>query len=251
LDAHAEEPRESGVEVKLAGSPAVTDTHKSPAPDYPTMTDSSQRADGAAGYDEMKTGTTVVGITTSEGVVVAADRRASAGNTISHKDVQKIEAVHPRAVLTLVGSVSGAQALVQNLEAEVRLHEARRGEPPSISALATITSNMMQGGRFSIVSPLLAGVDDDGSHLYSLDPAGSVLPDEYTATGSGMQYALGLLEDGYRDDLSNDEGTALAVRAVRSAVERDTSSGNGVTVAVVTADGVEIESYDRFEDAPA
>lgn len=213
------------------------------------MNDANQRAGGVA--DETKTGTTVVGVTTPEGVVVAADRRGSLGPTVKHKDVQKIEQVHPRAVFTLVGSVTGAQALIQNLKAEVRLHEARRGEPPSISALSTLTSNMMQGGRFSIISPLLAGVDDDGVHLFSLDPMGSSLPDEYTATGSGMPYALGVLEDSYRDDLSTDEAVDLAVRAVRSGVERDTASGNGVSVAVVTSDGVEIDTYESFEDALA
>ncbi len=213
------------------------------------MTDANQRAGGGAG--ETKTGTTVVGITTAEGVVAAADRRASIGNVVAHKDVQKIEQVHPRAVLTLAGSVSGAQALVQNIQAEVRLHEARRGEPPSIPALATLASNMMQGGRFSIITPILAGVDGDGNHLYTLDPMGSALPDEYTATGSGMQYAFGVMEDGYRDDLSNDEAMDLAVRAVRSAVERDTSSGNGVSVAVVTDDGVDIRTYDSFDEAPS
>lgn len=213
------------------------------------MTDANQGAD--AGTGEKKTGTTIVGITTTDGVVVAADRRASLGNVVAHKDVQKIEQVHPRAVLTLAGSVSGAQALVQNVEAEVRLHEARRGEPPSISALATLASNMMQGGRFSIVTPLLAGVDGDGSHLFTLDPLGSLLPDEYTASGSGMQFALGVLEDDYRDDLSNDEGVEVAVRAVRSAVERDTSSGNGVSVAVISDDGVDIDTYDSFDEVPS
>jgi proteasome beta subunit len=206
-------------------------------------------ANGSAGTPGLvKTGTTVVGLTTEDGVVVAADRRASAGNVVAHKDVQKIERVHPRAVFTLAGHVSGAQALVQSVRSEVSLYETRRGEPMSIPALVTLTSNMMQGGRFSIVTPIIAGVDGDGHHLYSVGPGGSALPDDYAAVGSGMQMALGMLEDGYRDDLSNDEAVDVAVRAVRSASERDTASGNGVTVARITPDGVDIETYDSFDE---
>jgi proteasome beta subunit len=196
-----------------------------------------------------KTGTTTVGIATAEGVVVGTDRRASLGGRfVSNKNVVKVEQVHPRAVLTLVGSVGGAQSFLRSLRAEAALTEKRRDEPLSVSALATLAGNFARGGPFFAINPILGGVDDEGSHVYSIDPAGGVMEDDYTVTGSGMQLAHGTLEGEYSPDLSIEEAKTLAARAVRAATERDTGSGNGLVLAAVTRDGVEIAEYDDVRD---
>ena len=192
-----------------------------------------------------KTGTTTVGISTEDGVVIATDKRASLGGRfVSNKNVQKVEQVHPTAALTLVGSVGGAQSFIRNLRAESNLYESRRGEKMSIHAMATLAGNFARGGPFFAINPILGGVDDDGSHVYSIDPAGGVMKDDYTVTGSGMQLAHGALEGEYSEDLSIEEARTLAARAVHAATERDTGSGNGIFVATVTGDGVEIEDFD-------
>jgi proteasome beta subunit len=196
-----------------------------------------------------KTGTTTVGLTTAEGVVMATDMRASLGGRfVSNKNVQKVEQIHPTAALTMAGSVGGAQSFIRSLRAESNLYETRRGEDISISALATLAGNFLRGGPFFLVSPILGGVDEEGSHVFSLDPAGGVMGDDYTCTGSGMQLAYGVLEDGYEDDLSNDEAMSLAARAVKSAVERDTGSGDGVFLAEITEEGVDINGHNDFDD---
>ena len=196
-----------------------------------------------------KTGTTTVGLTTSEGVVMATDMRASLGGRfISNKDVQKVEQIHPTAAITMAGSVGGAQSFIRSLRAEANLYETRRGEEMSISALATLAGNFLRGGPFFLVSPILGGVDAEGNHVYSLDPAGGVMSDDYTCTGSGMQLAYGVLEGEYDEDLSNEEGKTLAARAVKSAVERDTGSGDGVFLAEITDEGVVIDGHEHFDD---
>ncbi|WP_267639606.1 archaeal proteasome endopeptidase complex subunit beta [Haloarchaeobius amylolyticus] len=196
-----------------------------------------------------KTGTTTVGITTEEGVVIATDMRASLGGIfVSNKDVQKVEQVHPTAALTLVGSVGGAQSFIRSLRAEANLYEARRGEEMSMQALSTLAGNFARGGPFFAINPILGGVDDDGHHVYSIDPAGGVMRDDYTVTGSGMMVAHGLLEQEYEDDLSNEEAKTVAARAVRSAAERDTGSGNGVFLAEVTGEGVDIRGHKDFDE---
>lgn len=194
-----------------------------------------------------KTGTTTVGITTTDGVVLATDRRASAGNLVASKRAKKIAEIHPRGALTISGAVSAAQALISNLQAEVDLYEARRGEEMSMQALSTLTSNFLRSGAFYIVQPILGGVDEEGAHIYSIDPAGSVMEEEYDATGSGSPFAYGVLEQQYEDGLSNDEARTVAARAVKSAVERDTASGNGIIISEITEDGVEIEEHDDIE----
>ncbi len=197
---------------------------------------------------EMKTGTTTVGLKTDEGVVLATDMRASAGYMVASKDVQKVEEIHPTGALTIAGSVSAAQSLIRSLKAEVRLYESRRGENMSMQALSTLTANFLRSGAFLIVQPILGGVDDEGPHIYSIDPLGGTTEEEYTVTGSGSQYALGVLEQEYDEELSIEEAKTIAARAIKSAVERDLASGNGINVAVVTEEGVEVSRHKDFAE---
>lgn len=222
-----------------------------PADPYAPQVGSLPESDHSA--EEMenvsKTGTTTVGLTTDEGVVIATDMRASLGGIfVANKDVQKVEQIHPTAALTLVGSVGGAQSFIRSLRAEVNLYEARRGEEMSMHALSTLAGNFARGGPFFAINPILGGVDDDGHHVYSIDPAGGVMRDDYTVTGSGMMVAHGLLEQEYESGLSNEEAKTVAARAVRSAAERDTGSGNGVFLAEVTSEGVDIRGHKDFDE---
>ncbi len=195
-----------------------------------------------------KTGTTTIGIATESGVVVATDMRASLGGRfVSNKNVQKVEQIHPTAALTLVGSVGGAQSFIRTLRAEVNLYEARRGKDMSMQALSTLAGNFARGGPFLAINPILGGVDEEGSHVYSVDPAGGVMKDDYTVTGSGLTVAYGTLEDRYEPDLSIEEARSAAVAGIEAAAERDTGSGNGVYVAEVTEEGVEINDYELGE----
>ncbi|SDE95040.1 proteasome beta subunit [Halorubrum xinjiangense] len=209
---------------------------------------SERRAAKAEEDGEMKTGTTTVGIKADEGVVMATDMRASLGGMVSSKDVQKVEEIHPRGALTIAGSVSAAQNLISTLRAETSLYEARRGKDMSMEALSTLTGNLLRSGAFFVVQPILGGVDDEGAHIYSIDALGGTTEEEYTVTGSGSQYALGVLEQEYDDDVTIDEAKTIAAKAIQSAVERDLASGNGINVAVVTDDGVEITRYKEFDD---
>ena len=195
-----------------------------------------------------KTGTTTIGVSAADGVVIATDKRASLGGRfVSNKNVQKVEQIHPTAALTLVGSVGGAQSFVRTLRAEVNLYEARRGHHMSMTALSTLAGNFARGGPFLAINPILGGVDDEGSHVYSIDPAGSVMEDNYTITGSGLTVAYGTLEDRYEEDMDLDQAQRVAAAGVKAAAERDTGSGNGLYVAKVTEDGVDIDDYDLDE----
>ncbi len=202
--------------------------------------------------ESTKTGTTSIGVTTADSVVIATDRRASlGGRVVSNKNVTKVEQVHDRAALTMVGSVGGAQSFIRSIRAEANLYEARRGEPMKINALATVASNFLRGGPFFMINPILGGVDETGPHVYSIDPMGGLSEDDYVVTGSGMQFAMGVLEQEYADDLTHEAGIQIATRAVESATERDTASGNGVTIAEVTDEGVDIHSHEAIDDVLA
>jgi proteasome beta subunit len=201
---------------------------------------SEERRAQAADEEGMKTGTTTVGINAGDAVVLATDMRASMGRMVSSKDVQKVEQVHPHGALTIAGSVSAAQNLIETLKAESNLFEVRRGKEMSMQALSTLTGNLLRSGAFLIVSPILGGVDDDGAHVYSIDALGGTTEENYAVSGSGSQFALGVLEQEYDDDLGVEGAKHVATKAIKSATERDTASGNGINIAVVTDEGVEI-----------
>lgn len=217
-------------------------------PEIGDFSHAEQRAGEISEDKEMKTGTTTVGLSTADGVVLATDMRASLGRMVSSKDVQKVEEIHPRGALTIAGSVSAAQSLISSLRAEVSLYEARRGKDMSMQALSTLTGNLLRSGAFYIVQPILGGVDDEGSHIYSIDALGGTTEEDYTVTGSGSQYALGVLEQEFEDEMSVEEAETVAAKCIQSAVERDLASGNGINVAVVTEDGVDITRYEDISE---
>ncbi|UPM41921.1 proteasome subunit beta [Halocatena salina] len=193
-----------------------------------------------------KTGTTTVGLVTTEGVVLAADRRASLGGQfVSNKQSVKIERIHPTAAVTLSGSVGAGQAFIRQLRSTANLYEARRGESMSMDALARTAGRLLRGTRSM---PLLGGVDEDGPRVFQIDPAGGVLEDTYTASGSGTQLATGALERLYEEELTLSEGVSVATQAVESAIERDTASGNGITVARITSEDVMIDIDSTSEE---
>jgi proteasome beta subunit len=198
----------------------------------------------------LKTGTTTVALAATDGVVLAADRRASLGGRfVANKNAIKIEPVHDRAAVTISGSVGGGQSFVRQLRVQADLYETRRGTEMSIDALAQTAANVIRGMQ---AQPLLGGVEADGTpRVFSIDGAGGVLEDDYVASGSGMTMATGALERLYDPEMSVEEAVSVAAEAVDAASERDTASGNGITVARITADGVQQDSYDETTEVLA
>ncbi|KAF5089229.1 archaeal proteasome endopeptidase complex subunit beta [Methanobacterium aggregans] len=178
-------------------------------------------------------GTTTVGLTCKDGVVFATERRATMGNLVAHKVAEKIFRIDDHIGATIAGSVSHAQVLMKYISAEVALYRLRNGARISVDSAATLTSNILHSNPL-YVQTLLGGVDAKGPAIYSLDPAGGVVKDMVISTGSGSPFAYGVLEDRYSEDLYVEEGVDVAVRAIKSAIERDTYSGNGMLVATIT-----------------
>ncbi|OPY24638.1 MAG: Proteasome subunit beta precursor [Methanobacterium sp. PtaU1.Bin242] len=190
--------------------------------------------------DQLK-GTTTLGLTCKDGVVFATERRATMGNLIAHKVADKIFKIDDHIGATIAGSVSHAQTLMKYITAEAALYRLRNGEEISVEAIATLTANILRSAPL-YVQTLLGGVDTKGPAIYSLDPAGGVVKDMMISTGSGSMVAYGVLEDRYSEDIYVEEGVDLAIRAIRSAMERDAFSGNGIMVATITKE----EGFRKF-----
>jgi proteasome beta subunit len=185
---------------------------------------------------ELKKGTTTVGITCKDGVVIATEHRATMGTLIAHKKTQKLFKIDDNIGLTVAGLVGDAQTLARYLKAEAELYRLKRGSNMPIRAAATMLANILNGRSYYPywVQLIVAGVDDDGYHVYSLDAAGGSIPDDYVTTGSGSPYVYGILEDYYKPDMSMNDTIDLAIRGISAAMKRDSASGNGISVASIT-----------------
>jgi proteasome beta subunit len=200
--------------------------------------------------DARGTGTTTVGITCKDGVVLATDTRATAGHLISHKDTQKLFKITEYMGLTIAGLVGDAQALARTLASEVSLYEMKHdGRKMSIKAAATSMSGLLNSRKFAPyeVALLVGGWDEQGPHVYSLDEAGGCMPDKWTTTGSGSPFVFGVLEDHYRDGLSASDAIDLAIRSLNASTHRDSASGNGFLIALINAKGYQPVPRDEME----
>lgn len=199
----------------------------------------------------VKTGTTTVGAVGSDGVVLAADTRASLGGRfVTNQRMRKIAPVDDRIAVAFAGSVSDAQAFVRRLRTELRLYEMRHGSPASVETAATTAGDLVRRGPYRVLDLVLGGVDEDPS-VYDIGQGGGVMQSDYAASGSGMQLAYGALEGAYEPDLPVSELATVVSEAVRNATERDTASGDGMTVATITDEALDLDAYDGVDSALA
>ena len=194
--------------------------------------------------DKIQKGTTTVGIVCKEGIVLAADKRASAGYMIANKDVNKIHKITDSIAVTMAGLVSDAQLIVKLARAELRLKKIRNRKEGSVKEAANMVAGILYQNirKFStipgIVSFLLAGKDRQGFGLYELGVDGSLSHiTRFCSTGSGSMMAYGVLESTYKNDMLVKDGVEMAIKAISAAMQRDMATGEGVDVYVINAEG--------------
>lgn len=195
--------------------------------------------------DVMKTGTTTVGIVCKDGVILGADRRASAGYMVADKKAQKVIKINDEMAITIAGLVSDAQLISKIIRAQLKLLEVRKCKKSTVKQAANLLAGLVYNNVrrmsmiMSIVGFLLAGKDDKGYHLFNIGIDGSLSEmEDYVCDGSGMMFATGVLESSYKKNMSIDEGVKLAVQALNAALQRDIATGNGIDIMAITKDGV-------------
>jgi len=196
----------------------------------------------------LKTGTTTVGILGKDIVVLAADKRATAGHLIVDKNVKKVMPINEDMAVTIAGTVSDIQLIVKYVKSELKLKELKTGRKATVKEAANLLSGInyhnirRYAGIGGVCHFLFGGTDAHGQHLYDLFPDGSITEitkkDGFISSGSGSVFAFGVLEDQWKPDLSESEAIDLAYRAINAALQRDTASGQGVDVFVIDKKGV-------------
>ena len=191
--------------------------------------------------ERLKTGTTTVGIVCKDGIIIAADKRATAGNLIVDKRAEKVHLINENMAVTIAGTVSDAQLLIKLIRAELKLKEIRTNQLPSMKESANLLGGLLYSNiRRPSMLPgiahfLMAGKDKLGTHLYDLFPDGSVTKvRDFISSGSGSVFAYGVLESQYTPEITIAEAIPLVTKAINTAIQRDSCSGNGLDVITVT-----------------
>jgi proteasome beta subunit len=184
-------------------------------------------------------GTTTIGVVCKDGVVLSSDTRVTMGYYVAHKKGKKIYKIDDHLAMTIAGVVADAQQIVDLLKVNAKLYKLNNERRMPVSSAARLLANRLFSSRLApmVTRVLVGGVDDTGSHVFSIDPLGSLTEEECVATGSGSPIAYGVLEDRYEEGSMIQDIIPMVVKAVDSAMKRDTASGDSFDVAVIDSKG--------------
>jgi proteasome beta subunit len=171
--------------------------------------------------EQIKKGTTTCALTCSDGVVLAADTRASAGFFIADRHVMKIQKVDRHLGMTIAGGVADAQNLV----------------------------DINQRYFPYYVQIIVAGYDKEGGQIYNIDLFGSMTSEKFISTGSGSPVAYGYLESEFKEGLGVNDAYKIAIRAIAAAIRRNAGTGDAINAVIIDKDGYRELSKEVKESA--
>jgi proteasome beta subunit len=225
---------------------------------------------GGGGSLDIPHATTCVALRFADGVVMAGDRRATSGNLISHRSMEKVVQADAFSGVAIAGAAGPAMEMIRLFQLQLEHYEKVEGSHLSLEGKANQLSMMVRGNlpaamQGLVVVPLFAGYDlrRQQGRLWAYDVTGGRYEErEYVATGSGSLHAGTVIKVGYRTALSRDDAIDLAVRSLWEAADADSATGGpdalrGIypTVATVTAEGWQPVTDDelaaRFESLAA
>lgn len=234
-----------------------------PGPDFVELI---RRTGSVSGVDlptdrrlpEVPHGTTVVAVRYADGVVMAGDRRATAGNWISHRRIEKVFPADRHSGIAIAGAAGPAVEMVKLFQLQLEHYEKVEGAQLSLEGKANQLSAMVRGHlpaamQGMAVVPIFAGYDDrrDVGRLFEYDVTGGRYEEQsYATSGSGSLHASTVIKIGHGDDLDRTDAVRLVVRSLMVAADEDSATGGpdarrGIfpVVATITAAG-----FDRLDD---
>ncbi|KAK0555071.1 Proteasome subunit beta type-5 [Tilletia horrida] len=191
-------------------------------------------------------GTTTLAFRFRGGIIVCVDSRATAGSYIASGTVKKVIEINPYLLGTMAGGAADCQYWETYLGIQCRLHELRNKERISVAAASKYLSNLTYSYKGMLsMGTMICGWDKTGPALFYVDSDGQRLKGDVFSVGSGSTFAYGVLDQGYKWDLTDAEAQELGRRSIYAATHRDAYSGNSVNLYHVRENGWEfIANYD-------
>src|SRR5207244_13340854 len=190
--------------------------------------------------DQIKKGTTTCALICKDGVVLAADSRASAGFFIADRHVMKIQKVDRHLAMTIAGGVADAQNLVDVMRYNANLYRLQNRELMPVKSAARLCSNVLFNQRYFpyYVQIIMAGfTKEEGSNIYNIDLFGSMTTEKFISTGSGSPVAYGYLESEFKDGMVVNEAYKVAMQAIAAAIRRNDGTGDSINVVIIDKNG--------------
>ena len=182
---------------------------------------------------EIPEATTVLAVKYRDGVVMAGDRRATAGNVIAHRRVQKVFAADEYSAVAISGTAGMAAELIKLFQTELEHYEKIEGTRLSLEGKANYLARMVRNHlplafQGLVVVPLFCGFDKstDSGRLYTFDVVGGRYEEQdYATTGSGGPEAKSFIKTAYDPDMDESAALRVAIEALVAAAEEDTATG--------------------------
>ncbi len=191
-------------------------------------------------YKKYFKGTTTIGIVCSDGIVIGADTRATAGTFIASGEAKKVAKIDSNLGMTIAGGVGDAQELIRILKIQNEIYKMDEGRPLSPKSATSLLSIVLQSNKMLpyYVELIIGGMDGDEPQLFSMDPVGGYTSEsKFTSTGSGSLTALGYIEETYRKGISTKDAVKMVAKALEIAMRRDSATGDSRNIAVITTSG--------------
>lgn len=203
--------------------------------------------------DQIKKGTTTCALICNDGIVLAADTRASAGFFIADRHVMKIQKVDRHMGMTIAGGVADAQNLVDIMRYNANIYRLTNRELMPIKSAARLCSNVLFNQRYYpyYVQIILAGFDNVGGQIYNIDLFGSITTEKFISTGSGSPVAYGYLESEFKENLSVNEAYKIAIQAIAAAIRRNAGTGDNINAVIIDKEGYRELSREKKESVGA
>jgi proteasome beta subunit len=184
-------------------------------------------------------GAASIGIKCTDGIVLANERRSIWGYTIISKSVKKVFRITDRIGFTIGGLISDMQMLTKIMRANANLYELDKEAPMKVRSLTKLLANFLYQRKMApfYTQVIVGGVDGDGPQLYTLDPVGSLIPDDFAAVGSSTTMAISILEAEYFPEITVEKAKALAEKAIVNSIKRDATVGDGIDMLIITKAG--------------
>ena len=201
--------------------------------------------------EAVKRGTTSIGVKSSEGIVLAVDKRTTS-NLVEASSIEKIFKIDEHIGAATSGLVADARALVERARVEAQINKITYSEPIRVESLSKKLCDMLQlytqnGGVRPFGSALIiGGVYENKCKLFETDPSGALIEYKATAIGSGRSAAMDIFEEKYSDDVTLEGAIKLAITAIDEATDHDTTSNN-VEIAVIKKDDGKYEKLSHEE----
>jgi len=189
-------------------------------------------------------GATTIGLVFKDGVALASERRVSYGYFVVSKSGRKVFKITDNIGVAYAGIVADMQMLTMESAAYANLYSLERERKASVRNVAKLISNILFSMRLFpyLAQTIVGGVDEEGPSIYTLDPLGSLLRDEYASVGTGSEIAMGVLEAEYRDGMSAEQAVELIKKATKAAMARDVGSGEEMDLLIITKEGAKEET---------